>query len=242
LKNLRGLWNGYAKMGYEEHYRARLNQEHLRKLTSLFITGSERVLDAGCGTGIMIPYILQRIQPKEIHLLDWSPAMLEKAKAKVEKWQNCTFKFHLGDLCENPSPFPNEFFDAIISNLVVCYLLDGWKKGIERLKEFLRPGGYLYLGTFLRGWRFDFYFLLRHAPLEFARNPIASLKELKYLKHRKIVNEITRVALEHGASFPTKDELLEYLKELGFCEIEALTTYWGHGIALRAKKSPFTKT
>jgi SAM-dependent methyltransferase len=238
LKNLRALWNNYVKIGYEEHYRARLNQEHLRKLTSLFITGSERVLDAGCGTGIMIPYILQRIQPKEIHLLDWSPAMLEKAKAKAKKWQNCTFKFHLGDLCENPSPFPNEFFDAIISNLVVCYLPGGWKKGIERLKELLKPGGYLYLGTFLRGWRFDFYFLLKHAPLEFARNPIASLKELKYLKHRKIVNEITRVALEHGASFPTKDELLEYLKELGFCEIEALTTYWGHGIALRAKNPP----
>jgi len=238
LKNLRELWNGYAKTGYEEHYKARLNQEHLRKLTSLFIPGSERVLDAGCGTGIMIDYILQRIQPKEIHLLDWSPAMLEQAKVKAKKWQNCTFKFHLVDLCENSFPFPNEFFDGIISNLVVCYLPNGWKSGIERLKELLRPGGYLYLGTLLKGWRFDFSFILKQAPSEFFRDPITSLKELKYLKHRKIVNEITRVALEHGASFPTKDELLEYLKELGFVEIEVLTTYWGYGIALRAKKSP----
>jgi ubiquinone/menaquinone biosynthesis C-methylase UbiE len=210
----------------------------MRMLTSLFINGSKKVLDAGCGTGILIPFILQRIRPKEIYLLDWSPAMLEQAKAKAEKWQNCTFKFYLGDLTENLSSFPNEFFDAIISNLVICYLTCGWKKSIERIEKLLKPGGYLYLGTLLKEWRFNFSFILRHGLREFLQNPIASLRELKYLKHRKVVNEITRIALEHGASFPTINELLDYLKELGFYEIKMSPTYWGHGIALRAKKSP----
>lgn len=242
MKNLRELWNDYAKIGYEEHYRARLNQELLRKLISLFLPGSETVLDAGCGTGVMIPYILQRIQPKEIHLLDLSPAMLEKARAKAEKWQNCTFKFYLADLCENPSPFPNEFFDAIISNLVICYLTCGWKEGIKNLATILKPGGYLYIGSFLKGWEFDFLFLLRHSVIEIIRDPIASLREIKYLKHLGLVKKITQETSKRGATFPEREELLEYLKELGFDQIKALGTHWGYGIVIRAKKSPLIKT
>jgi len=67
--DLKALWNGYAKT-YEELYKSRLHREHLKQLVSFFLP-AEVVLDAGCGTGIMIPFILEKMRPKQVYLLDW---------------------------------------------------------------------------------------------------------------------------------------------------------------------------
>jgi len=236
IEDLKVLWNGYAK-NYEAPYKSRLHREHLNQLVSLFLPGSEIVLDAGCGTGILIPYIVERIRAKEIWLLDWSSAMLEEAKAKAKKWQSCIFKFYCEDLCNLRNTFPEESVDAIICNLVINYLPCGWREAINQFKKLLKPGGYLYLGTLLKEWKFDISFLLRHGFGDIIRDPLTSLKELQYLKHQKIISKITKVAIQHGASFPSRDQLLEHLSTENFAEIETRTTYWGYGIALRARKT-----
>ncbi|MEW6032291.1 MAG: methyltransferase domain-containing protein [Bacillota bacterium] len=43
----------------------------------------DAVLDVGCGTGVLIPYLLDLVGPEgRVHALDISPAMLERARAK----------------------------------------------------------------------------------------------------------------------------------------------------------------
>ena len=91
------------------------------------------------------------------------------------------------------------------------------------------------MGTLLEGWRFDIPFLIRHGFKDILQDPLRSLMELRYLKHQSIVKN-TKIVLERGASFPSLRELLSYLS-IDYTEIKMLITYWGYGIALRARKT-----
>lgn len=238
-QELAKLWDYYAREGYENIYLVRITKEHRQKLGELFLSANSGVcLDEGCGTGNMFELIVQRIKPKELHAVDWSLEMMEKAKLEAQRLQQLSdieFKFYLGDIAKSLT-WPDNFFDVTVSNLVICYLQCGWKKSIEELKRVIKPGGYLYMGTLLKEWSFTTV-LWKHAPIEFLREPIRSLQGLKY---RRLVAKISKELQKHGAEFPSQKELVDYLEILGFKDIKIIPTYWGGGIALRALKPPYT--
>jgi len=233
------IWNEYAIAGCENIYRVRINKDHQKKLGELFLPSNDGIyLDAGCGTGNMFRLIAQEIRPAELHAVDWSEEMLKKAKLEARKVQQnskTNFKFYRADISKFLDHSGN-FFDGAISNLLICYVTCGWKELVRELSKAIKPGGYFYLGTLLKKWNFTSV-LWKHGPQEFLRAPVESLRGLRY---RRIIARISKELGKHGAIFPSQQELIDYLKSLGFGEIKVIPTYWESGLVLRARsyKSP----
>ncbi len=104
------------------------------------IESGSRVLDLGTGTGVLIPYIKERIGSHgTITAVDFSPRMLEKAREKFEgKVDNLEF------IC---SDFENETiagrFDHIMMYCVYPHLHQPFKTLRRLISENLVPGGKL---------------------------------------------------------------------------------------------------
>lgn len=101
-------------------------------------TPIHRVLDAGCGTGILLPLLARFLNPAaEIYAVDQAEAMLRSARAKYDL---PNVKYLHGDVTK--LDFPVETVDAII-----CYSLyphlDDKAGAIKGFAELLKPTGRL---------------------------------------------------------------------------------------------------
>jgi tRNA (cmo5U34)-methyltransferase len=95
-----------------------------------------RVLDLGCGTGLLSAHVLQRVPGARLTLLDGDPRMLEHA---VEQCGSAVDASVTGDLADR---LPEGPFDAVVSALAVHHLSDDGKRQLMR-NAFgaLAPGG-----------------------------------------------------------------------------------------------------
>jgi SAM-dependent methyltransferase len=98
-------------------------------------SGDVRVLDAGCGTGILGAYFRKHTAIPGLHLsgLDLVPALLERAEAKGS-YQFLTPGSLLEDL-----PFPADHFDQIVSSGVFMPGHVG-AEAITNIMRVLKPG------------------------------------------------------------------------------------------------------
>lgn len=107
-------------------------------LATLELNGSERVLDAGCGSGRLTEELLCRLPTGEVVALDFSPKMLEQARQRLTRFgrqvefvQASLQEFALADKV-----------DGIFSNAVFHWVPDHAAM-FRKLHEALRPGGWL---------------------------------------------------------------------------------------------------
>ncbi|MCI8756365.1 MAG: class I SAM-dependent methyltransferase [Oscillospiraceae bacterium] len=80
----------------------------IRCLVTLGITPGARVLDIGCGTGVLTPFLLET-KPAYLLGIDLSSGMIQRAK---EKYGNLPVEFLAGDVMELSQP--NSFDCAIL--------------------------------------------------------------------------------------------------------------------------------
>lgn len=229
------LWDKGAEAGLEKLYLNRIAEQHRQSLGKLFLPAKgKKYLDAGCGAGSMFELTNRQIQPAEVHAVDWSKIMLQKARLEAVRLRKLSpiakFSFDWINLGES-LPWPDNSFDGCISNQVICYLNCGWKKPIQEIARVIKPDGYFYLGTLLDNWGFT-KVLWKHFLPEFLHAPIVSLRGMKC---RRILDEVAKEAKRRGAEYPSRRELTDYLETLGFREIREVPTYWGGSVALRAK-------
>ncbi len=93
------------------------------------------VLDVACGTGVLIPYCLER-EVRSVTGVDISPRMVQIA---VEKFKNPAVKIKAADIMEFET---QELFDCIvIYNAFPHFMFPA--KLIKKLKLMLAPGGTL---------------------------------------------------------------------------------------------------
>jgi len=233
-KHLSKLWDWYAEAGCENVYQVPAQRNHRYELSKLFLLVRGSVyLDLGCGTGGMFESIAEIIQPSVVHAADWSEQMLVIARVESERMQiagTTRFEFHLNDFSEK-LPWPDSYFDGVVSNHVACYVTCGWKTHLRELARVTKLGGYLYMGTLLKGWSFESVLYI-HGPWEIIKDPIPNLRGLKY---RRILSKIFKEAKRQGAELPPMRELMNSLKLLGYEDISVVRTFWGGGLALRAK-------
>jgi len=102
------------------------------------------VLEVGIGTGKNIPYY-----PKNVRVtgIDFSPKMLDRAKAILSKYANERVRLQIMD-AQNLA-FPDNHFDKVVATFVFCSV----PNPILGLKEALRvtkPGGKLHLLEHMR--------------------------------------------------------------------------------------------
>jgi trans-aconitate 2-methyltransferase len=105
-------------------------------LDRLPLRGSERVLDAGCGSGRVTERLLERLPGGQVVALDASPAMVEEARRRLGADPRVTYV--VADLLQ---PLPvDPPVDAIFSTATFHWITDH-DLLFQRLAAVLRPGG-----------------------------------------------------------------------------------------------------
>jgi demethylmenaquinone methyltransferase/2-methoxy-6-polyprenyl-1,4-benzoquinol methylase len=174
---------------------AGLDRRWRRATVAAVVRPGDRVLDAACGTGDLA--IAARRAGGEVVGLDFSPAMLERARRK-----DASVEWVRGDALA--LPFPDASFDAATVGFGVRNL-DDLEAGLRELRRVLRPGG-------------------RLGVLEITR-PRGPLRVFYSLWFDRIVPLLGKV-LPGGAAyaylpasvrrFPGPDELARLLERAGF--------------------------
>jgi trans-aconitate 2-methyltransferase len=108
-------------------------------LDRLSLTGDERVLDAGCGSGRVTELLAARLPRGRVVALDGSPAMIEAARDRLAPFGE-RIEFVVADLGQ---PLPIEgAVDAILSTATFHWVPDH-DALFANLAAVLRPGGWL---------------------------------------------------------------------------------------------------
>ncbi len=132
------FWDYYAAAGYDA-LRLLTPYEALQQavVDACALTGHERLLVAGCGTGNLECLATRRFPRLAVDALDFSPAMLARARAKCADRPRVR---HLqADLCAGV-PLPDAGADvAVMCN--VLYALPDQQAALREIHRVVRPGG-----------------------------------------------------------------------------------------------------
>ncbi len=91
-------------------------------LEALDVADGDRVLDIGCGPGVNLAGIRERVGPTgEVHAIDFSPEMIDRARQRVEAggWENVSI--HRADATTSDLGGP---YDAAIATLSLSVMPD----------------------------------------------------------------------------------------------------------------------
>lgn len=108
-------------------------------LDRLPLAGTERVLDAGCGTGRVTEMLVARLPGGQVIALDASPSMIEAARRRLARYGD-RIEYVVADL-ETPLLL-SEPVDAILSTATFHWITDHTAL-FANLAAALRPGGWL---------------------------------------------------------------------------------------------------
>jgi tRNA (cmo5U34)-methyltransferase len=163
-----------------------------------------RVLDLGAGTGILSGAIIQRLPGTQLHLLDESAGMLERATTRLANFQP---KILVQPLT---APLPPGPFDAVVSALAIHHLSDRDKQDLyTRILKTLAPGGLFLNAEQVTGWSPRLQRLFESTHLEGARALGSSEEELQGAVERMTYDQCATVA-----------DQLEWLGQSGFADVD----------------------
>ncbi|MFH1392204.1 MAG: methyltransferase domain-containing protein [bacterium] len=234
-------WDQYCEDGYKYVVEIRLFKKYWATMRDLLLPQPNAIiLDGGCGTGAMFPMILENFwPPKKIVAVDWSRKMLHEAKKTATKLIaprlsifGSLFNFERQDLSQL-YPWPDNNFDAQVYSITLYYLPHrGWEIALKESYRTIKPGGYIYASIMFKGW--DFPAMIKKNLLkEFLANPYRCVKAAGV---RKTARKFHAYAEQGIIEYPSREEFLAFLVNLGF-KIEAEEgIFQGGGMAVRAKK------
>jgi ubiquinone/menaquinone biosynthesis C-methylase UbiE len=129
LYDLMFRFNGYG----------RSIESYLRD-TPLGLPAGARVLDAGCGTGLLTLALLRVLRrPAEITAVDLSGRSLQTARRAVRKLRAAPHKVTFVQANALSLPFADESFDLLVTSGVLEYL--PLRGGLREFARVLAPGG-----------------------------------------------------------------------------------------------------
>ena len=103
----------------------------------LVVSTGDTVLDLGCGTGLLVPYLLDQVgQDGKVIAVDVSPGMIRKAQERVNthQWRNVVLH------CQDVRTFRA---DNLVQGVVFCLSLSTFpdcEAVLRRAVTFLQPG------------------------------------------------------------------------------------------------------
>jgi ubiquinone/menaquinone biosynthesis C-methylase UbiE len=119
-----------------------------RLLAEAALRPGYRVLDLGCGTGTLA-VMAKRVEPgAAVFAVDGDPAAIDLARRKILR-ENADVQLHLA--LAQQIPYPDCFFDRVLSTLVLHHLShDGKVAALREVARVLAPSGELHLADFGR--------------------------------------------------------------------------------------------
>ena len=97
-----------------------------------------RVLDAGCGTGVVTRRMAIRVSPGEVHGVDIDPLFVEEARKVAAKERASNIEFSLGNV--DDLKFEDRFFDLSYCRLVLMHVRN-LVKTVAELRRVTKSGG-----------------------------------------------------------------------------------------------------
>lgn len=137
----------YAKLspGYDEKWSFYVEATTRETLARLSLTAGERVLDVGCGTGVLLERLAARHDPSSLVGAEPVPEMLARARQRLPG------EVELCQAWAEELPFPDADFDVVISCNMFHYIRRP-HAALAEMRRVLRPGGRL----LLTDWCHDF--------------------------------------------------------------------------------------
>lgn len=144
------FFNDHAKGWLDKWYRnpgSHLLDKHRQNFERLFgllpLRRGDRVLDAGCGSGVLVPYILDRITETGIlYELDFAENMIEVNRSLHN---NDNIRFIISDAEDAP-------LDDVTCDAVICFScfphFQDKAKAVKSLARILRPHGVFVISHF----------------------------------------------------------------------------------------------
>ena len=120
----------------------RFVEDRLHRYAPSAMTGVQKVLEAGCGTGAFGRHFVEALKGQA----DWNVTGVDLAPAMVE-WNRqhpmVGYESRVGDL-EDETLFPPATFDVVLCPMVLHHFPSP-SKTIENLVSWLKPGGTFYI-------------------------------------------------------------------------------------------------
>lgn len=123
-----------------------------REIARLELNGDERMLDAGCGSGVVLLEVAQYLPQGEAVGIDLWRTRDQSGNRRARTLANAQCEgvadrvtLHTGDIVE--LPFPDDDFDLVVSSLVLHNIRrdDRRQRSLAEAVRVLRPGGRLLL-------------------------------------------------------------------------------------------------
>lgn len=195
---------------YQEHA---LVQNRVAEKLMLLVPPSDnvvRILEVGCGTGILTRYLLQNFPNATIDAIDLSPRMIATASAQLAAAP--TINWHVADARLFRSRYR---YDLIISNCALHWI-DPLIEGLHNLASLLKKDGRLAFSLMLNGTLAELHeSRLRAAP---TKPPLGKL-----LRFVEVVDDLSLCGLAIGEQteeieterHPTATDFLRTIHERG---------------------------
>ncbi len=121
-------------------------EHHAEALRLADIQEGQRVLDVACGTGRGTVGLAQAVGPQgRVDALDLTDAMLEQARAKIEKLA-LTSRVHFQRGNAKELPYPDATFDVVYNGYMFDLIpLEGFLPILKEFQRVLKPAGRLVL-------------------------------------------------------------------------------------------------
>ena len=120
---------------YEKRWR-------LEAIALLDLKGGETVLDAGTGSGLILPWIAEAMPSGKLVATDLSEGMLAKARERVASVMKEGVEIEIVKDDVESSSYPDDTFDRIISTFTLTSVPD-LKMCVQELARILKKGGHL---------------------------------------------------------------------------------------------------
>ncbi|MDR0913256.1 MAG: class I SAM-dependent methyltransferase [Methanobrevibacter sp.] len=174
-----------------------------------------RVLDLGCGTGVITKHIKEIYENSIVTCIDLSEKMIEIAKKNLKEYKNIDYL--VGNFLDYDF---KKGYDLVVSSLAIHHLVsdEDKKRLYKNIYEILNNNGVFY----------------NNDKVQPPNEHIGKLYHDIFIKNLKNnyndkINEISQSADDHDYPSQLFDQL-KWLEEIGFKNIEVIWKYYGHGV------------